>query len=370
MKFSCEKNLLQSACNTAARAAASKSPIPALEGLLIRAEDKITITGYDLKEGIYTAIEEADVQETGAVVVNARFFGEMMRRLPDGIVKIEADINDNINVKCGKSEFHFIGISAKDYPDMPSVDEVNNICLPQKILASMINQTIFAVATNDVRPIYTGTLFEVGEEELTLVAVDGYRLAKRTEKIEGGRLQECSFVVPGSALTDVERICSDEGDVEISVGAKHISFVIGTTVVVSRRLEGEFLNYRKSIPTSFKYEIKIDRGEFMAAIDRVSLIVNEKNVSPVRITFNDNYIGCLCVTPVGRAEDICTCEGTGEGLETGFNDRYMKDALKAAAKDELILCVNGASSPCIVKAADGTENFTYMILPVRLRAGS
>lgn len=371
MKFSCEKNLLQSACNIASRAAASKSPIPALEGLLIKADGKITVTGYDLKEGIYTVIDEADIEEGGAIVVGARFFGEMMRRLPDGIVRISADINDNINVKCGKSEFNFIGINAKDYPEMPSIDEENNISLPQKILGNMIDQTIFAVATNDVRPIYTGALFEVDTEELTMVAVDGYRLAKRTETIKEGKLQKCSFVVPGSALLDVERICGDEErDVEISVGAKHISFKIGETVVVSRRLEGEFLNYRKSIPTVFKYEIKVERSEFMSTIDRVSIIVSEKNSSPVRMTFQDSYIDCLCMTPIGRAEDICTCEGTGEGLEVGFNDRYMKDALKAAGKDELLLCLNSSSSPCIIKAADGTENFTYMVLPVRLRAGS
>lgn len=373
MKISCEKNILQTACNAAARAAASKSPIPALEGLLLRAEGgSITVTGYDLREGIYTTIADADIAEAGATVVNAKFFGEMLRRLPDGIVSLTADETENINVKCGKSEYNFIGISAKDYPDMPSVDGTNSITLPQNILGKMISQTIFAVATNDARPIYTGALFECGGDELTLVAVDGYRLAKRTEKIEGAELEECSFVVPGSALQDVERSCTDDEEkkVEISVGAKHISFVLGDTVIVSRRLEGEFMNYRKSIPTQFKYEIQVDRSEFISAIDRVSLIVSEKNTSPVRMTFNDGIIDCLCLTAIGRADDVCTCTGSGEGLQIGFNDRYMKDALKAANKDELTVCLNTANTPCIIKAADGTENFTYMILPVRLRAGN
>ena len=299
MNFSCEKYLLQNACATASRAAASKSPIPALEGLLIQAGEKITVTGYDLKKGIYTSLE-ADVKESGSVVVGARLFGEMMRRLPDGIVNISTDINNNVNVKCGKSEFNFMGISAQDYPEMPSVDELNNISLPQNILSEMINQTIFAV-------------------------VDGYRLALRREKLESAHMENCSFVVPGSALTDVERICSDSEDkAEISVGTKHISFRIGGTVVVSRRLEGEFLNYRKSIPESFKYMVKVDRSEFMSTIERVSLIVSEKNSSPVRMNIGDGSIHCLCVTPIGRAEDTCTCEGDGEGLEIGFNDRYLK----------------------------------------------
>lgn len=368
MKFSCEKYLLQSACSIASRAAAGKSPIPALEGLLLQASDRLTVTGYDLKKGIYTQLE-AEVKEQGSVVVGARLFGEMIRRLPDGIVTISTDINNNVNVKCGKSEFNFMGISPEDYPEMPVVDGVNNIALPQKILGSMINQTIFAVADNDMRPIYTGTLFDIEGEELTLVSVDGYRLAKRSEKLESAKMENCSFVVPGSALADIERICGDSEElVKISVGAKHISFSIGETVVVSRRLEGEFLNYKKSIPDSFKYTVKVDRGEFMSAIDRVALIVSERNTSPVRMSFNDGNIDCLCVTPIGRAEDVCTCEGSGEGLQIGFNDRYLKEALKAAAKEELNVCLNSASSPCIITAADGSDNFTYMILPVRLHA--
>ena len=168
MKFTCEKYLLQSACAIASRATAGKSPIPALEGLLIKADDKITITGYDLKKGIYTGIE-ADVAERGSIVVGARLFGEMIRRMPDGIVSVTVDEKDNVNIKCGKSEYHIIGISPDDYPEMPKFDAVNNISLPQNILKSMINQTIFAVSTDDIRPIYTGTLFEIEGDELTLV---------------------------------------------------------------------------------------------------------------------------------------------------------------------------------------------------------
>jgi DNA polymerase-3 subunit beta len=368
MKFSCEKYLLQNACAIASRAVASKSPISALEGLLIQAKDKLTVTGYDLKKGIYTTAE-ADIEVQGSVVVSARLFGDMIRKLPDGIVYISTDVNNNVNVKCGKSEYNFMGISPEDYPEMPKVDVVNSISLPQNVLASMINQTIFAVADNDVRPIYTGSLFDIEGDVLTMVAVDGYRLAKRKEKLESAKMEDCSFVVPGSALNDIKGICGDGDEpVQIFVGAKHISFEIGDTVVVTRRLEGEFLNYKKSIPDSFKYVVKIDRGEFMSTIERVSLIVSERNTNPVRITFDDGSIDCLCMTPLGRAQDICTCDGTGEGLQIGFNDRYIKDALKAAGKDELNICINSASAPCIITAADGTDDFTYMILPVRLHA--
>ena len=369
MKFSCEKGLLQSACTIASRATASKSPIPALEGLLIEARADVKITGYDLKEGIYTNIQ-ADVSQGGAIVVGARFFGEMIRRLPDGIVTVSTDLNNSIKVRCGKSEFNFMGISAEDYPEMPVVDVINTVELPQSVLRSMINQTIFAVADTDVRPIYTGTLFEVEGDKLTLVSVDGYRLAKRCEKLEKARMENCSFVVPGSALSDIERICADTEDpVQISVGAKHISFLIGETVVISRRLEGEFLNYRRSIPEMFRTMIRVERSEIMSVIDRVALIISEKNSSPVRMSFGDGVIDCYCVTPFGKAEDVCTSEGNGNGLEIGFNDRYLMDALKAAGVDTLELCLNTSSSPCVIRAADGSDAFTYMILPVRLRAG-
>ena len=155
MKFSCEKYLLQNACATASRAAASKSPIQALEGLLLEAGAEVKVTGYDLKKGIYTSFS-ADVAQAGSVVVNARLFGEIIRKLPDGIVYVTTD-RLSINVKCGKSDFNIMGMNPEDYPEMPDVDGENQIALPEKILRSMINQTIFAVADNDARPLYTGT---------------------------------------------------------------------------------------------------------------------------------------------------------------------------------------------------------------------
>lgn len=367
MKFTCEKYVLQNAITIAMRAVASKSPIQHLEGLLIEAGMKVRITGFDLKEGIYTSID-ADVAQAGSIVVEAKLFSEMIRRLPDGMVTITTDNNLSVNVKCGKSEYNFIGLNAEDFPELPNVEGINYITLPQNMLKSMINQTIFAVSDSETRPVYTGELFEIEDSTLTIVAVDGYRLAKRTEKIDG-KLENCTFIVPGTALADVERICGDEDDaVEIVVGAKHISFVIGSTVLVSRRLEGDFLNYRKSIPTEFKYVLGISRQELISAIDRVTIVVTEKNTSPVRMTVNDSYIDLLCNSGISRADDVCSCEGTGEGLEIGFNGRYMKDALKAAGVEKLDLKLNTPNSPCVIKANDGDESFEYMILPVRLRA--
>ena len=293
----------------------------------------------------------------------------MLRRLPDGIVSFDCAEDCKVSVRCGRSKYDIIGIESAEYPEIQKVEGLNRVSLPQKILKSMINETIFAIAETDVRPVYTGTLFEIEDGKLTLVSVDGYRLAKRTEIPEEAAMENCTFIVPGSALADIERICGDTSDeVEISVGDKHIEFKIGDTVVITRRLEGDFLNYKKAIPATFKYEIKISRSEFLSTVDRVSLIVDEKNKTPVRVIFGDGMISCNCVTPLGKAEDVCICEGSGEDLLIGFNDRYLKDALKAAEGEDIKLCVNTASSPCVIVPAEGEEKFTYMVLPVRLHA--
>ena len=368
MKFSCEKAALQTAALSAARAAAGKSPVTALEGLLIQAGSDVRVTGYDLKRAIYTTIE-ADVAEAGAIVINSRLFCEMLRRMPDGILTISVQ-GDMANVKCGRAQFNIIGLSAEDYPELPVFDRESGVSLPQGILKSMINECSFAISTNESRPVYTGALFELENSVLNIVAVDGYRLALRRERVEGYG-DDCRFIVPGNALNDLERFCADsEEKVEMAVGGKYISFNVGGTVVLSRLLEGDFLNYKKAIPEQFRVNVKVDRAELLQVVDRVSLIVDDKVRTPLRLTFNSGAIDFLCATQLGRAEDACTCEGDGSGLEIGFNDRYLSDALKAAPAEELTLCLNTGSSPCIIRAADESDAFTYMILPVRLRAGA
>lgn len=371
MIFKCDKAALQTACQICARAAASKSPITALEGLHLEVKGtKVQVTGYDLRKGIFTQVE-ADIEEPGKTVVSARLLCEMIRRMPDGVISFTVDSSDNISIKCGRTQFNIKGIDASDYPEMPEIEEIGSAVIPQNLLRSMIEQTIFAVSDNDARPIYTGTLFEMEQDTLTLVSVDGYRLAKRTEKISGGEMDSSSFVVPGYALSDIVKVCEDDEKktAAISVGAKHISFHIGQTVVITRRLEGEFLNYRKSLPEKFMHIVEVDKNSMISTIDRVSLIISEKNTNPVRMTFEAGRIECLCITPIGKAEDICLCEGTADGMTIGFNDRYFMEALKASGKEKLQICLNTPSSPAIIRAADGTDNFTYMILPVRLKAG-
>lgn len=368
MKFSCVRSALQTAVNTAAKAASAKSPIPALEGLLLEAGiGNLKLTGYDLKKAIYTRVE-ADVAEPGSIVLGARIFGDIVRSLPDGVVTISTE-GMNVTISCENSEFSIVGTDFNDYPELPSIDGQTGVSLPQNILGEMIRQTIFAVSDNESRPVYTGELFEISGGTLTVVAVDGYRLALRRESVEGAG-DDCSFIVPGSSLSDLEKLCADTDEsVRIALGSKHISFTIGDTVLLSRRLDGEFLNYRKTVPTAFNVEITTDRHFFQRTVERVSLIIDDKIKNPLRCTFGMNEIRILCATALGKAEDVCVVDGDGGEIEIGFNNRYLLDALKAAPADEVKVCLNTGSSPCVITPADGTDAFLYMILPVRLKAG-
>ena len=367
MKFTCERSELQAAVAIAARAASAKSPIPALEGILIETGvDVIKLTGYDLKKGIYTSIP-AHVSEPGSIVLGARIFGDIVRSLPDGTVTISTE-DHNVLIKCENSDFSIIGTDAGDYPELPPIDAASGVQIPQKLLSEIISQTIFAVSDSEARPVYTGELFEIGAGFLTVVAVDGYRLALRREPIENAA-DDCSFIVPGNALSDLQKLCGATDDpVSIRLGSKHIAFSIGDTVLISRRLEGEFLNYKKTVPASFRVEVKADRYFLQRTVERVSLIIDDKIKNPIRCIFGENEIRVVCATGLGKAEDACIVEGNGEGLEIGFNNRYLLDALKAAPADEVSVCLNTGASPCVITPADGKQNFLYMILPVRLKA--
>ena len=371
MKFSCEKSLLSSAISITSRATASRSPIPSLEGLLIEAGKNVIITGYDLKKGIYTSFE-ADVESAGSIVLSARLFGDIVRSLSGDTVVIEASENNTVIIKCGRSEFTIVGTEARDYPDLPLVEGSDYIEIKQKTLKGMINDTIFAVSDNESRPIYTGSLFEIEGDNLTVVAVDGFRLALRKEKIEERDNDSKSFVVPGQSLSELEKLCSDvDKMVKIIVGDKHISFIIGETVLISRRLEGEFLNYKKSIPSDLENRVKINRTELMQAVDRVSLIIDDRTKNPLRVKMGSGNIMLSCMTALGKADDICPCEGEGSDMEIGFNNRYIRDALRAAPAEKLQMNFKNAISPVVFTPLDGDEkdSFIYMVLPVRLKTG-
>ena len=369
MKFNCEKALLQAAIATASRAVSPKSSIPALEGILLEAGEELRLTGYNLETGIRTLVP-ADVLQTGSLVLGARLFGEIIRKLPDDMVTFQSD-NYMVNIKCGMSEFNILATDPEEFPELPAVEYQNCIYLPQSRLKAMISQTLFAVSDNESRPIHTGSLFEVDAAGLTVVSVDGYRLALRHEEILKKEGEDAfSFVVPGAALGEVERICGDtEEPITVVQGSRHIMFKVGDALLVSRRLEGEFLAYRNAIPRNNTIKVEGDTRTLLASIDRVSLIISDKLKSPLRCVFGDGVLNITTKTAIGDAADQCPIDGDGTGLEIGFNNRYLMDALKAAPADRVRLELTTGVAPCVILPVEGEpENFLYMVLPVRLKA--
>ena len=368
MKFSCEKALLQSAILTASRAVSTKSTIPALEGLLLEAEDSGTVylTGYNQETGIRSAVQ-ADVTEAGSMVLPARLFGEIVRKMADDTLLFQED-KLKVHISCGMSEFDLMGIDPEDFPELPTVEYQNSLDIQEQTLRSMIGQTLFAVSLDESRPIHTGTLFVADDEGLTLVAVDGCRLALRREKVEQ-KNGSFEFVVPGSSLAEVEKICRETDEiVNIHQGSRHVLFKIGSTILITRRLEGEFLAWRQAIPRNNPVKITADTRQLLSCIERVSLIVSEKLKSPLRCVLKDGEIDITTKTAIGNAHDCCPVEGDGGGLEIGFNNKYMMDALKAASVEKVTLELSSPITPCIIVPAEGEENFLFMVLPVRLKA--
>lgn len=368
MKFSCEKALLQNAIGLTSRAVSQKSSIPALEGLLLQAAEAVTVSGYNMQTGIRTSLS-ADVTEPGELVLNARLFGDIIRKMPDDMITFSSDEKMTVHLHCGDADFDIMGLSAAEYPELPEVEDEYAVSLQQRTLRSMINETLFAVSTNESRPVHTGSLFEISDQGLTVVSVDGFRLAVRKEpleKIDGGYF---SFVAPGSALSEVEKICDDVEDLAtITLGKRHILFEVGGTQLICRRLEGEFLDYKSAIPRKNPISVVADTKELIQSIDRVSVVISEKLKSPVRCVFDHDKVYLSAKTANGEAKDVCRVAGDGGELEIGFNNRYLMEALRYAPAETVKIELNTGVSPAIIVPTEGEENFLYMVLPVRLKA--
>ena len=367
IKFSCEKVFLQNAIAVTSRAVAQKSSIPALEGLLIHADQQLTISGYNMQTGIRTNVF-ANVVEGGDIVLNARLFGDIIRRMPD-MITFTADEKMMVHVSCGDADFDILGLSAADYPDLPEVEDEYAVSMQQKVLRSMIEEVAFAVSTNESRPVHTGALFEIADMSLSMVAVDGFRLAFRREKLEKLEGGAFSFVCPGSALSEVKSICGDTEDlVTVTLGKRHILFEIGDTQLICRRLEGEFLDYKNAIPRKNPIQIVAETKALIESIDRVSVVISDKLKSPVRCLFDHDKVMLSAKTGNGEAKDVCRVSGDGDKLEIGFNNRYLMEALRYAPADKVKIELNTGVSPAIIVPVEGEENFLYMVLPVRLKS--
>ena len=364
MKISCFKSDLQSAISNVSRAVSTKSSIPALEGVLLKAYDgKLNISGYNLEIGITTDIE-ATIKEEGEIVISAKLFFDIVRNLPEEILTIEADDRLIVYITCGEADYRITGISPVEYPDLPTFEQKDCITLSSKMLREMIRQTVYAVSENNAKPIYTGSLFEIENSVLTIVAIDGYRMAIRSENVSSE--SNTSFVVPGKTQLEILKLLGDDEEpVDIIVGQRHITFRVKNYSVISRLIEGIFLEYKKTIPQTAKTEIVINTRRLMNSVERMSLMNNERMQSPVRCKFENDEIKFSCASSIGSAKDTLRVPIIGEQVEIGFNNRYMLDALKNTDTDEVKIIINGSVSPILIKPVKG-DNFLSIVVPMRL----
>lgn len=367
MKFVCNAAELSQACSIVQRAASAKTSIPSVEGILLSAEGhSLTLTGYDLEMAIVTEIPCA-VEEAGKIVVNAHMFSETVRKLPNKPVIVDSDSRQIASIECGDFNTTIVGMSADDYPELPSITGGYDIELEQSVIKDMIRKTIFSVAIKDAQVIYTGVKFEIEENHIRLIAVDGVRLAIRNENINYSG-EDLSFVVPSKTLNEVSKILSDEPDkkINISVGKRHIIFKVDNYDIISRLLDGEFLNYKNAIPTAFKTTVKVKTADLLESIDRTSLIIMDRLKSPIKCVFSNGYIRMSSNASIGASSDRIEAEIDGEDVILGFNNKFMLDALRVCDTDEIKILLGSSVAPILITPNEG-DSFMFLILPVRLK---
>lgn len=369
MKFTCEKLLLLNAVNSAIKAVSTKNSLKALECILITADTNILVSGYDLNIGIKSSFD-AYILNKGSCLIDANLLSNILKKLPDEELSFTVEENFKVKITCGKSVFDLISIDPLEFPEIPSAKKEDHFSIESKIFKDIIMQTKFARSDNESKLIHTGFLFDIDNDKLTLVAVDGYRMAVRRENIiNNNSVKNTSFVVPGNALIELEKLLPyDESLVSIYLDTKHILFESRQDTLSTRLLEGEFLNYQASIPKDFKYQINCNVPSLKKSTDRVSLMISEKLKNPIRFHFDKNILKLSCITAIGKSYDEYIFDGAIDDLEIGFNNRYILDSLNACPYDDAVFSFNNSLSPLIITPCDEeNDKFLYLILPVRLK---
>ena len=366
MNIVCDKALLSSAIDGVSKAVTLRSSIPALEGILLKAEGfQLTLTGYDLEMGITTTIE-ANVRQAGEIVLSAKLLGDMVRRLPSGEVSIYTNESGNATIRGGVAEFDILAMSASDYPDLPTPGADHTLTIKAGMLRGMIEKTLYAVSQDDKKPAHTGELFAIEEDKLTVVALDGYRLAIVERPVQAEK--HIRIIIPAKTLTEVNKLLGDdEDDVRISANRRFVVFNSGNYTILSRLIEGEFLNYANVIPNGCKTRVVLETRDFIDTIERASLIITERLKNPLRILFDaSGKVTVRCQTNLGKVVDEFSAQVEGDPVEIGFNNRYLLDALRNARCEKVVLELSGPLSPVKILPEEG-EDFIYLVLPVRFK---
>ncbi|MTI68442.1 MAG: DNA polymerase III subunit beta [Firmicutes bacterium] len=364
MKVKIPQNKLSKCINIVQKGVSPKSTLPILSGLLLEAKNnKLKLTGTDLQLGITTNID-CEVEIEGSIVIESKIFGDIIKKLPNKEIELEIDDSNNVHISCGSSDFNIIGQPAVEYPQLPKIDDETSIEIPKDLLKTMIRQTAFATAQDETRPILTGALLEITDNNAALVALDGYRLALKNVKVNSST--DIKVVIPGKTLTEVSKILEeDDSNVSIMFTSSHVLFDLGDTIVISRLLEGQFLNYKDIIRNEYKSKVKINTNEIKQSIERASLLAREGRNNLVKFDVNDDKLTITSNSEIGNVHEEIPITLEGNDVKIAFNSKYMLDGLKVIDSEEITLSFISNVNPCIINPTED-ENYTYLVLPVRL----
>lgn len=365
MKAIVLKQNLMDAINVVQRAVMTKATLPILEGIFIQADTQLKLIGNCFDLGIEYNVE-ADIKEKGSIVINARMFGEIIRRLPDAPVSIEVFDGSKVRIECLNSYFEIKGMDAETYPLPPNSQEDLSFSISQATLKELIKQTIFSVGTDENRKIMTGALIEAEQGEIRVVALDGFRMAVAHAVIK----EDVKFnvVVPGKNMNEILRILeASEDALTISISGNLISFNFNHCRIVSNVLDGEFMNFRRYIPNQFETEIQVNTKELIESLERASLITSDDKRYPVRFNIGDDNLMISSTAEIGLSKEQIKIQNNGANLQIGFNPRYFIDALKVINDETIKISFTSAIGPCIITAIEH-DRYLYLILPVRIKS--
>jgi len=365
MKIKINQNELYKAINIVQKAVSSRTTLPILSGILIEAiNNKLILTATDLDLGIKT-YSDCEVIEEGSIVVHARLLGDFVRKLPSNTnVNIEITNNNSIEIKCLNSEFNILGNSSSEYPDNTFDNEGESFDIKSESLKNLIKYTYFAAAQDNIKPIFTGCLIEIKNNICSFVALDGFRMAIKKEKIDYNG--EVSAVVPSKTLLEILRILEEnKGNTTITLSNSHISFKIENTTIISNLLEGKFIDYEGILKDNYATVAKVDNFTFKNSIERASLLAREDKNNLIILDINNENMQINSASEYGNAEENIPVEKQGEDIKIGFNSKYVLDVLKVIDNQYITMNLIGKNNPCFIKEQDN-ENYIYMILPVRI----
>ena len=367
MKFTCNARELNTACNNVMRAVSTKMTVPTIEGILMECgSDTLSLTGYDFEFGINTTLQ-ASVTEPGAIVINAKVLCNIIKELTAETVTFDISGN-SVSIICGAAQYAITGIYADDYPELPSVSGGYPLFLNQNLLQKMVQQTLFAVADSEAsKPVHTGLKFEMSLNQLRLIGVDGYRLAIRTETVKYDG-EDISFIVPKKTVRELIKLLNPEEDenISVSVGKRHIVFEVGQYSIISRLLEGEFLDYNAAVPKSSNTTVLINTEDAIHSITSTIPVIKNNQKNPIRCLFDADEMRVSTVSGLGRVVNYTHANVSGDRVEIGFNSKYVLDALNAADTDQVRIELSGPVSP--VKVLPMTDDsFLFLVLPMRLK---